>query len=62
MRYYMLAAIATVFLSGCLVSTHEKKMSSLKQDIEILELKKRKAVLQVQIEKVESIEIDGLDD
>jgi hypothetical protein len=42
-------------------SEHKRNKTELKKDIEILELKRRKAVLQVQLERVENIEIEDLE-
>ena len=63
MKYWISSAIIIVCLSGChlMASDHKRNKTELKKDIEILELKRRKAVLQVQLERVESIEIENLE-
>lgn len=61
MKYVVLSVI---LLSGCSLfdTPHEKSKVALKQEIEILELKKRKAFLQFQIEKLEKLELEDLED
>lgn len=60
---YLIAIVLVGALSGCsLLDPHERKKDALQREIEVLELKKRKALLTVQIEKIENIEMDYIKD
>lgn len=59
---YFISIMMVLSLSGCLMQTHhQRKTSTIKKEIELLELKKRKAILQFQLVKVENLEVEELE-
>lgn len=60
---YLISVLIVISMSGCQLMTtpHQKKKTVIRKEIEVLELKKRKAILQLQLERIENLEVKELE-